>query len=57
MMLRLLNKMVHLLFSKKGEQYIVHCPQMAPRLEGPSHVDEVMETGSGACEEEVLLDS
>jgi len=39
-----------------GEQYVVHCRRMAPGGEGPGHVDEVMETGSGAPEEEVLLD-
>lgn len=40
----------------QGEQYVVHCRRMAPGGEGPGHVDEVMETGSGAPEEEVLLD-
>jgi hypothetical protein len=40
----------------KGEQYVVHCRRMAPGGEGPGHVHEVMETGSGAPEEEVLLD-
>lgn len=40
----------------EGEQYVVHCRRMAPGGEGPGHIDEVMETGSGAPEEEVLLD-
>lgn len=40
----------------KGEQYVVHCRRMAPGGEGPGHVDEVMETGNGAPDEEVLLD-
>ncbi|XP_024378586.1 uncharacterized protein [Physcomitrium patens] len=40
----------------EGQQYTVHCRRAAPGGEGPGHVDEVMETGNGASEEEVLLD-
>ena len=40
----------------EGQQYTVHCRRLAPGGEGPGHVDEVMETGSEAPEEEVLLD-
>jgi oligopeptidase B len=40
----------------EGQQYTVHCRRMAPGGEGPGHVDEVMETGSGAPAEEVLLE-
>lgn len=39
----------------EGEQYVVHCRRAAPGGEGPGHIDEVMETGSGAPEEQVLL--
>ncbi|KAG0605070.1 hypothetical protein M758_9G029100 [Ceratodon purpureus] len=40
----------------EGQQYTVHCRRMAPGGEGPGHVDEVMETGNGVPEEEVILD-
>ncbi|KAL3687651.1 hypothetical protein R1sor_013960 [Riccia sorocarpa] len=40
----------------EGKQYRQHCRRAIPGGEGPGHVDEVMETGQGAREEQILLD-
>ncbi|KAL2629641.1 hypothetical protein R1flu_014327 [Riccia fluitans] len=40
----------------EGKQYPQHCRRAIPGGEGPGHVDEVMETGDGAPEEQILLD-